>query len=83
MNTMDRYQLSRACLKGCADELHDSAHATRAIVSLLRADMNEEIEMNGFHRDGLLTALDLLADSLSRRSSFALGQLDEDFGGDL
>ncbi|OHV07482.1 hypothetical protein [Kushneria phosphatilytica] len=82
MTLTDCYQLSRACLKGCADELHDSAHATCAIVSLLQADLNEEIELNGFHRDGLLTALNLLADSLSSRSSFALGRLDKEFGDD-
>lgn len=78
----DRYMLSRACLKGCADEMEKSSHAMRAIVRLLQLDQDGEIEMNGFHREGLLTALDQMAESLARRSSFALSRLDKEFEND-
>jgi len=82
MTTLDRYQLSRATLNGAAREMKNTAHATRAIVDLLRLDHEEELALSPHHRDGLLTSLDLMADSLLRRSAFAMSNLAEDFGGD-
>ncbi len=79
MTQNDRYQLSRATLKGCAGEMENTACATRAIVDLLRCDLDEEVALSPHHRDGLLTALDLMADSLLRRSAFAQSNLHDDF----
>ncbi|MCE8002716.1 hypothetical protein [Billgrantia ethanolica] len=78
----DRYQLSRACLGGCADEMAKSSHAMSAIIRLLQLDLNGEIELNDFHREGLLNALDQMTAGLSRRASFAESQLDKEFEND-
>ena len=83
MTTIDRYQLSRATLKGCAHEMESASYATRTIVDLLRLDHEEELALSPRHRDGLLTAMDLMSDSLLRRSAFAMSNLDDDFGGGL
>ncbi|WP_163650743.1 hypothetical protein [Modicisalibacter sp. 'Wilcox'] len=79
MTPNDRYQLSRATLSGCAGEMESTARATRAITDLLRLDHEEELALSPHHRDGLLTALDLMADSLLRRAAFAQSNLHNDF----
>lgn len=83
MNLNEQYQLNHAALKGAADHIEESTHATRAILDVLKCDLNGEIELNDFHRDGMLTALQQLSDSVTRRAYFALERFDEDFGGEL
>lgn len=82
MNTETRYMLSRANLNGCADLMEETGHAARAITDLLRRDSGGQLDLNDFHRHGLLAALDVMMNQLSSRSEFAFGQLDKDFEGD-
>lgn len=76
----DRYQLSRACLKGCADEMEKAGMAMSAILDILSLDLEGSIEgINDLHRDGLLIALRNMSSSLERRSSFVMQSLEANF----
>lgn len=77
--TMDRYQLSRATLKGCTDAMLDTANSIGSITSILEGEYNGDIRLTPYQHSGLLTAMQRLVHSLEHHGEFALEQLDKEF----
>lgn len=75
MTPTDRYYLSRAALTGDARTMDRASTALAAITQCLQDDA---ILANAFRRDGLLTAIDIIAGDLSNRADFLRETLEED-----
>ncbi|WP_110647545.1 hypothetical protein [Salinicola peritrichatus] len=73
-STTDILMGYRAAMSGAADEIDKAMLGQRAIIKLLQ-DTN--IDLNGFHKEGLLAALDILADSVACRGWRLMECLDE------
>lgn len=65
MTPTDKFMLNRAAFSGDARTMERAAIAVMAIADCLRSE-----DINEFQRDGLLVALDIIADDLSERASF-------------
>ncbi|MGM0703351.1 MAG: hypothetical protein ACQEUG_13240 [Pseudomonadota bacterium] len=73
MTLTDLYQVARAALSGDARTMARASSALAAITESLY-----DSEMTPFRRDGLLTAIDIIADELGERADFLNEALEED-----
>ena len=79
MTPTDRYYLSRAALSGDACTMERTSSALAAIAQCLQDDATLA---NAFRRDGLLTAIDIIAGELADRADF-LREMAEEEGDDV
>ncbi len=79
MTTIDRYYLACAALSGDACTMERASSALAAIAQCLQDDATLA---NPFRRDGLLTAIDIIAGELGDRSDF-LREMAEEGGNDV
>ena len=75
MTPTDRYYLARAALTGDARIMERASCALAAIAQCLQDDA---ILTHVFRREGLLTAIDIIAGELGERSEFLRETLEEE-----